>query len=124
MVKETIRERERGTKQGIVGGWRGGCINIHTHAESQAARHKLDRGSCGDLFDICSMYPIDICVPNLNAFPFRQRGDGTWCRDAIKSCSYAFGIWLKIHFGSCLSMKKRVRPLANRILIVRSLLQL
>lgn len=69
-------------------GQRGGCkergINeeemhkhTHTHTDSQAVRHKLDRGSCGDLGDICSMYPIDICVLFPDAFPFLNRADGT-----------------------------------------------
>lgn len=66
--------------------------NIHT--QSQAARHKLDRGSCGDLFNICSMCPIKMCATHLNAFPFLQRGNGTHTgsRDVMKGFSYAFGV--------------------------------
>lgn len=57
------------------------------------------------------MLPIDICATYLNACLFLQRGStgtptGSW--DVIKSCSYTFGIWLKIYTSGSvtwLSMK-------------------
>lgn len=95
--RQTGREEinnEGGKKEG-----KDALTHTHRHKQSQAARHKLHRGSCGDLFDICSMHPIDICATYLNEFPFPQRGNGThtgsW--DVIKSYSYAFGIKLEIN---------------------------
>lgn len=73
-VKETDTERER-EEINKEGGKTHKCTRTHT--QSQAVKHKLDRGSFRDPFDICSMHPIDICATYLNAFPFLLRGDGT-----------------------------------------------
>lgn len=70
-------------------------MHTHTHKQSQQRDRSSIGGPVGDLFDICSMRPIDICAMYLNASPFLRRCDGTHTgsRGVIKSCSYAFGIW-------------------------------
>lgn len=79
--KSGARRSRRQTEREEInkgGGENDALRHTQTQTQSQAARHKLDRGSCGDLFDICSMRPIDICAMYLNALPFRQRGDGSF----------------------------------------------
>lgn len=85
------RSRRQTDREELNTEWRGKKrrkMQTQNTKHFQAARHKLDRGSCRDLLDICSMSPIYVCVPF-------SPGTLTGTRNVIKSCSYAFGVLWK-----------------------------